>query len=351
MKNYWYKILGLLLLLYALIGGMLIPLKAGLVDVTPDSIQTGSSVDLTIEGYNTNFDQAEKLTVWLKGKGEVAIKAREIKPNDATSLVASFKLPNASFSENKIEPLTLVVNSKTDGISLLPNHVILKSGAVDSTNTATWGTIGNMERKEGITFPYRNILVESIRNSIYHIPLWFAMVIIFLIAVINSIKYLNKPNINSDTLAVGFTEVGILLGILGTATGAIWAKHTWGQYWSWDIKQNVSAIALLIYLAYFVLRGSFEDKEKAARLSAVYNIFAFAAMIPLLFVIPRLTASLHPGNGGNPGMGGEDLDNTLRMFLYPAVIGWILVGVWMANLRSRYLRLKDKFLLRINEQM
>ena len=132
-------------------------------------------------------------------------------------------------------------------------------------------------------------------------------------------------------------------------TGAIWAKHTWGQYWSWDIKQNMSAIAIMVYLAYFVLRGSFEDREKSARISAVYNIFAFASLIPLLVVIPRLTESLHPGNGGNPGMGGEDLDNTMKYFLYPAFIGWFLFSMWMSNLRSRFLILKDKMMLRFNK--
>ncbi|HMP31223.1 MAG TPA: cytochrome c assembly protein, partial [Saprospiraceae bacterium] len=56
---------------------------------------------------------------------------------------------------------------------------------------------------------------------------------------------------------------------------------------------------------------------------------------PLIFVIPRLYDSLHPGNGGNPALGGEDLDNTLRMFFYPSIIGLILIGVWIATLKYR----------------
>ncbi|MEL6923730.1 MAG: cytochrome c assembly protein, partial [Bacteroidota bacterium] len=72
-------------------------------------------------------------------------------------------------------------------------------------------------------------------------------------------------------------------------------------------------------------------------------IFAFAALIPLIFVIPRMTeGSLHPGNGGNPGFGGEDLDNTMRMVFYPAIIGWILMGMWMSRLvyRAEGLRMR-----------
>ena len=115
----------------------------------------------------------------------------------------------------------------------------------------------------------------------------------------------------------------------------LWAKYTWGSYWSGDPKQNASAIGMLIYLAYFVLRGSIEDLQKKARISAVYNIFAFAMLIPLLFVLPRLTDSLHPGNGGNPGFNAYDLDSKMRMVFYPAIIGWTLLGFWLAELNAR----------------
>ena len=115
----------------------------------------------------------------------------------------------------------------------------------------------------------------------------------------------------------------------------IWANYTWGSPWHGDPKQNGAAIALLVYLAYFVLRGSIENDELRARLSAVYNIFAFVAMIPLIFIIPRMTSSMHPGNGGNPGFNMYDLDSNMRMVFYPAVIGWILLGVWIATIRIR----------------
>ena len=69
---------------------------------------------------------------------------------------------------------------------------------------------------------------------------------------------------------------------------------------------------------------------------AVYNIFAFAALVPLLFILPRLTDSLHPGNGGNPGFNTYDLDSNLRKVFYTAVIGWTLLGFWIATIKIRY---------------
>ena len=68
-------------------------------------------------------------------------------------------------------------------------------------------------------------------------------------------------------------------------------------------------------------------------------------MIPLVFIIPRLTSSMHPGNGGNPGFNAYDLDSRMRMIFYPAVIGWILFAVWMFTLRVRLEKVKRKLYL------
>jgi heme exporter protein C len=91
----------------------------------------------------------------------------------------------------------------------------------------------------------------------------------------------------------------------------------------------------LIYSSYFILRSSFDDEQRRARLSAIYNIFAFATFIPLVWILPRLTDSLHPGNGGNPAFGKYDMDSSMRMVFYPAIIGWTLLGVWITSLRIR----------------
>jgi heme exporter protein C len=103
-----------------------------------------------------------------------------------------------------------------------------------------------------------------------------------------------------------------------------------------------------MYFAYLILRNSLTDTQQRARIGAIYNIFAFAAFIPLIFVLPRLTDSLHPGNGGNPGFNAYDLDSNLRIIFYPAIIGWTLLGTWIATIRVRIRRvertLEDQFL-------
>ena len=183
--------------------------------------------------------------------------------------------------------------------------------------------------------PHLPILHESIRNVYFHVPMWFTMIFLYLLSVIYSIKYLRSGNERYDFWAIEAVNTGIVFGFLGILTGMVWANFTWGDPWPNDPKLNGAAISTLMYLAYIVLRSSLDEDQKKARISAVYNIFAFPVMIVLLFILPRLTDSLHPGNGGNPGFGGYDLDSQMRTVFYPACMGWILIGVWISTLRYR----------------
>lgn len=347
MKKNWWKILAVLLIIYSFIVGLLVPLRTGISDASPASFKAGQEISLQVQGYNSMYLQsAQELQAWLK-MGDQALAAKSIKVLNDRELQLQFSIPEYLPTNRKVQAFTLIVDSPKDGAAILPEGIYVTQEKIDSAAAAaTWvnAEISNLHEKESITFPYRNILYETIRNLYYHVPLWFAMFILFISAVVLSVFYLSKFESKYDQQAVALTSVGILYGVLGLITGAIWAKNTWGAYWSWDVKQNMTAVGLLIYGAYFVLRASFEDPEKRARISAVYNIFAFATLIPLLYVVPKLTDSLHPGAGGNIAFGSQDLDNTMRMVFYPAIIGWALFGVWVASLVYRANRIKDQLL-------
>ncbi|MGZ3763482.1 MAG: cytochrome c biogenesis protein [Mucilaginibacter sp.] len=183
--------------------------------------------------------------------------------------------------------------------------------------------------------PVLPILHETIRNLYFHVPMWFAMLAVFVISVFYSVKYLNTGKEEYDIASIECVNTGLIFYALGLVTGMIWAKFTWGEFWSGDPKQNSAAIAFLLYCAYLVLRNSIDEEQKRAKIAAIYNIFAFPIMIVLLFILPRMTDSLHPGNGGNPAFGKLDLDNHMRMVFYPAVLGWCLLALWIATIRYR----------------
>ncbi len=184
--------------------------------------------------------------------------------------------------------------------------------------------------------PAKPILNETIRNLYFHVAMWFSMMIFFIASVVYSVKYLRHNRLKDDIYAVEYARTGIVFGLLGLVTGSVWAKYTWGAFWSNDPKQLGAAIALLIYLAYFVLRNSLTDMDKAARISAVYNVFAFAMLFPTIWIIPRLVESLHPGGMGKNPLDTKDIDSRMRLiFWFGAVPGWALLGVWISTLRIR----------------
>ena len=186
-----------------------------------------------------------------------------------------------------------------------------------------------------IPVPALPILHETIRNLFYHVSQWFAMIALLTVALWHSVRHLSKGDNRSDLIASEAVNVGLFQGVLGLLTGMLWAKFTWGTWWVGDAKLNGVAVAMLIYLAYNVLRGSMDDAQKRARVAAVFNIFAYVMFMVMVMVLPRLADSLHPGNGGNPGFGGYDLDNTMKLVFYPAVLGWILMGLWIVDVRVR----------------
>ncbi len=365
MRKYWWKILCVIALYISLIAGLLIPLKPGISGLDADAKKVGSTVTINIEGYNTRFLSASgKIRAWLTLDSPAAsnltrdstlngntykpvLEAHEITVKDNRNVIASFELPPFLPGKTKRQVARLITDDPANGLIVSAKPVYLVQDSVDQAGAVPyWSTdkITATHQYEALSFPYLKMVFESIRNMFYHVPMWFAMMLLMLLSTIYAVLYLNKQDKKYDHWSDAFARSGTLLGILGLITGAVWARYTWGQFWSFDDKQITAAIALFIYLAYFVLRMSLDDPEKEAKLAAVYNIFAFATLIPLLFIIPRLSASSnHPGSQGNPAFGQGDMDANMRWIFWLAVLGWLLMGIWISELVYRYNKLKDKF--------
>lgn len=180
------------------------------------------------------------------------------------------------------------------------------------------------------------ILHETIRNLYFHVTMWFAMIFLFGFSFFHAIQFLRKGNLISDMKSTLYAEVGMVFGAVGIVTGMIWANFTWGAPWVNDPKLNGAAVALLIYIAYFILKSSITESIKRAKTASVYNIFSFVMLILLIGIMPRINDSLHPGNGGNPGFGGYALKNSMRPVFYSAVVGWTIVGLWLAEVKIKW---------------
>lgn len=176
---------------------------------------------------------------------------------------------------------------------------------------------------------------ESSRIFYYHIPQAWICVVAFALSMIFSIRYLKTKNIREDDRAVVAAGLGFVFCVLATITGSIFAKVTWGSFWNWDPRETSIFILLLIYGAYFALRGALEVEEKRAALSGVYSIFAFVTVPLLIFVVPRLVPSLHPEDS----IVDENLKFTMgpavRTIFFSALGLFSILFVWMFSLGRR----------------
>ncbi len=176
---------------------------------------------------------------------------------------------------------------------------------------------------------------ESSRIFYYHIPQAWICVLAFMVSMIFSIKYLKNRSFEDDDRAVVAASLGFIFCFLATITGSIFAKVTWGEFWNWDPRETSVFILLLIYGAYFALRGAVEVEEKKAALSAVYSIFAFVTVPFLIFVVPRMVPSLHPSDSIVDQNLRFTMSPTIRMIFFSSLALFTGLFVWMFTLGLR----------------
>lgn len=340
MKLAWWKIVTLLLLLYTFSVGLLLPLKPSLTNCKVVSYGENGQVTIEANLYRGKLLSDKDFKVWAYNKNSVMHPSGSPKATDDQSFM--FILQGTKVDTNQTFNLVFENSQQRDTLVYAFSYQPLVSDSLlPDQNT---NTIQARRKLTGVFgFPNRPNLYETIRNLFFHVPIWFAMMFMAAMSVFYSFRYLRKNNINDDLIAENYNKLAVLLGFLGLITGSMWARFTWGDWWVFDIKLNGAAMTVLIYVAYLVLRSSISDEIQKAKISSAYSIFAFFMMILFVMIVPRIYDSLHPGNGGNPGFNTYDLDSTLRMVFYAAVLGWMGLSLWISQLMIRYKKIKTHY--------
>lgn len=333
-RQNWWKWLGLVLLTYAIVGGLFTPLKTGITNVSRVSIPSGEVSEIDVDIYNPGPDFKFEQAI-LGGKYGFQASSGSFQNG---VLTLKFEPRLGAGRQGGVNDLYVKANGQW---MAFPAAVSIVKSPGD-TGTSNYGPVSvsaDPDQKRG--FPNRPILNESIRNLLYHVPMWFSMIFLLLFSAVYAIRYLRSNNLDDDLRSDSLIRVAIVAGILGCLTGSVWASVTWNSWWPRDPKLNGVAVGMIMYLAYLLLRRSIRDDYQRARISAVYNLFIFPVFISLIVIMPKLSGdSLHPGAGGTVGFNQYDLDNTLRMYFYPAVAGWVILYTWVASILYRINKLR-----------
>jgi len=157
-----------------------------------------------------------------------------------------------------------------------------------------------------------------------HMPAFIGAFVAFLVTVVGGVMYLRTRDVKWDSLALAGVEVGLALTAINLITGMIWAKPTWGTFWTWDPRLTLEAIQGLTYLAYLMLRAGLENPEKKRRFASVYGIFAIITVLLVIMII-RVTPTIHPVVTSAPADGGLSMAPDMRGALGINMPVWALL--------------------------
>ena len=180
---------------------------------------------------------------------------------------------------------------------------------------------------------------QSSRIVFFHVPTAWVATLAFLGSCIASIRYLKTRQPIDDIRAQAASSLGLTFAILATVTGSIFARIMWGSYWNWDPRETSITFLLLIYAAYFALRGAIADPERRATMAAVYSILAFVTVPFLVFVVPRIYWSLHPDTIIN-AQGKMKMSSRMLQVLFASLAGFTGLGSWLYSIEVRLEKLR-----------
>jgi heme exporter protein C len=168
-----------------------------------------------------------------------------------------------------------------------------------------------------------------------HVPMAIVALGGFVAGGIMAIKHLRSGDRSWDLRSYVAIHMSIILGFGVLATGAIWAKASWGHWWVWDEPVLVSfLVVVLLYCVYYPLRFSIEDPDRQARYSSVFAIAA-GAFVPLNFIAVRLAETYtHPRVLSQTG---GSLPSEMRLTFLVALLGMTLlfVTLWKLELTAK----------------
>ena len=157
----------------------------------------------------------------------------------------------------------------------------------------------------GLLLVPADALQGQVQRLMYiHVPAaWLAMLSFFVVFVM-SVLYLVQRDLRWDRVAASSAEIGVVFTALTLLLGSLWGRPTWGVWWTWDPRLTTTAILLMIYVGYLVVRSFADDPEKRARWAAIVGIVGFVD-VPIVYLSVLWWRTLHQPPSSPRSMAGE----------------------------------------------
>ncbi len=161
--------------------------------------------------------------------------------------------------------------------------------------------------------PLEAIMGQVQRVFYFHVANAWVGMLGFMVAAIAGVAFLRKGDHKWDIVGMAAVEISLVFFFIAIVSGSIWARGSWGTWWTWDPRLTTAAIVELVYAAYLMLRQGIEDPDRRARFGAVYAVLSFIS-VPLTFISIRIFRTIHPVIIGSGAAGAEgSFEMTSRM--------------------------------------
>ena len=168
----------------------------------------------------------------------------------------------------------------------------------------------------------------SQRILYYHVPVAILGLFSIVVVAVASAAHLITRREEWDSLAYSAAEIGVLLTSLGIVTGAMWAKPTWGIWWTWDPKLTLTLVLWFIYVGYLMLRAYGPKGSQGARYGAVVAIIG-AIDAPIIYYAAELWRTTHPTLVIGPAAESGGMDSSMAMVLLASMVAFALLYVYV----------------------
>ena len=191
-----------------------------------------------------------------------------------------------------------------------------------------------------IWVPTEKNLGISQRIFYFHVSMAWVGFLAFFWVLVGSVGYLWKRSQKMDRLAYSSAEIGVVFTTLMLITGVLWAKPSWGVWWTWDPKLTTSLILWLIYVAYLMLRAYSPRGDQGARFAAVLGIIGFVD-VPIIYLSVVWWRTVHPPVVLGPVAEGS-LDPSMRMVLMACTVAFTLLFAYLLMDRQALRRSEEE---------
>ena len=187
----------------------------------------------------------------------------------------------------------------------------------------------------GLAWAPPDALMGNVQRIMYvHFPSWLATGLGYGIAFVCSLLYLARREPRWDWWAHAGVEVGVVFNVTGLVTGSIWGRPTWGVWWTWDPRLTTTAILLMIFGGYLVVRAFLDDPETRARVAALVAVVGFVD-VPIVYFSVRWWRTLH-----QPQSSPETVDPEMVLALRAMFVAFALLFFFLWRQRVRLARLQ-----------